>query len=148
LPISYERRRENAVGKAVDLLKPAVSKYMSSPESAALSPSAADSIIQTIRKHFFGFRGAKNEKIEGLRLSSAEIDRAIWAVLRELVKQPELAVKLKQKNKERKHEMAKGNINPWAPDVDRMLKPIRRFRALKSRKSLPEFPRARSEGAI
>src|SRR5450631_4842263 len=100
LPITYEKRRENAVRKAVEILKPAFFEFLSSNDSAHLDPTVAQPVVQAIRKYFLGLKQSKGEAVQRLRLTQNEMDRAIYTTIRELLTSAELVDYLAKKNKE------------------------------------------------
>ena len=117
MPITYEKRRENAIRKAVEILKPAFLEYLWSSDSAHVDPTVAQPVAHAVRKYFLGLKQSKGEAVQKLRLTPNEMDRAIYTTIRELLTSAELVDHLSKKNKEQKEEKARApRFNPWGEE--------------------------------
>lgn len=110
MPISYKRRRDNAVSKAVAIIKPYVLEYLTASQSIVLNPMVGDPLVEGVRKHFLGIKGYKNEELARIHppLNEEEINKAVLQAIRECrAGTPGLDDHLAKKNAERKAELAK-----------------------------------------
>jgi hypothetical protein len=106
LPITYQQRRDNAIRKAVAVLKPYVIQVLSSGVSAAWDEKAADPLRKALWTHVEGLKTSKDNDVTRLRLSKVDLQKAIWQAIRECLNDPTVKDHIKVAAEHRKRKLA------------------------------------------
>ena len=134
MPITYARRKELHLAKAIVVIQPYVLRYLRKHGSAVLDKRVGDPLLEGVRKHFYGFKGRKDEVVEVLnKLGTEDINKAILRSIRDCLESPELQEHLKKRAATRRQYLIDNAGRPKSVFVQpkknyrpRMFKPLDR----------------------